>query len=68
MADDQLANATGLALATIAALIERPQPIPRGELARLLTILAETAENPGQQHILQNWASLVGNIQVANDS
>lgn len=32
----------GLALAAIAELIERPETIPKGEVARLLTLLAET--------------------------
>ena len=36
MIEDDIVTATGLALATIASLIERPEPIPRAEVGRCL--------------------------------
>lgn len=59
--DEDLLTATGLALAAIAGLIERPQPVPRGELGRCLRLLAETAspERQVQKSILTAWAELL---------
>lgn len=67
--EDDIVSATGLALATIASLIERPEPIPRGEIGRCLTLLAETAapDRPAQRDILRRWAELLSASQVANE-
>lgn len=67
--EDDILSATGLALAAIAALIERPEPIPKGEVARILTLLASTAspERPRQQQILLGWAELLANVRPANE-
>jgi hypothetical protein len=67
--NEDLISATGLALATVAGLIERPEPISRGEIARLLLLLAETAspERPGQADILMRWARLLETARIANE-
>jgi hypothetical protein len=59
--DNDVVSATGLALAAIAPLIERSAPVEKGEIARLLTILAESAapDRPQQRDILLSWASLL---------
>lgn len=69
MIEDDIVCATGLALATIASLIERPEPIPRGEVRRCLALLAETAalDRPGQRDILRRWAELMSASQIANE-
>ena len=69
MIEDDIVTATGLALATIASLIERPEPIPRGEIGRCLTLLAKTAapDRPRQSEILQLWATLLNTSQIANE-
>ena len=61
MVEDDVVSATGLALAMIASLIERPEPVPRGEVARCLSLLAETASpaRPGQREILLRWVQLL---------
>jgi hypothetical protein len=61
MVEDDIVSATGLALATIASLIERPEPVPTGEVARCLSLLAETAApvRPGQREILLRWVQLL---------
>lgn len=66
---DDLAAATGLALALIAAMIERPEAPPRGEIARYLALLADTAapDRQAQRTILAGWAELLATRQVAND-
>ncbi len=68
MSDDDVVSATGLALAAIAGLIERHEPVPKGELARCLTLLAENAppDRPRQAEILQAWALLLGTLPPAN--
>ena len=62
MADEDLVTATGLALALIAKLVERAEPLPAGEVSRGLNLLAETAspERPQQRAILSAWAQLAG--------
>jgi hypothetical protein len=69
LAEDDVVSATGLALATIASLIERPEPIPRGEIGRCLALLAETAapDRPRQGEILRLWAQLLNTSQIANE-
>jgi len=69
LAEDDIVNATGLALALIAGLIERPEPIPRGEVGRCLALLADTAapDCPRQGDILRRWAQLLSTSQVANE-
>jgi hypothetical protein len=69
MVEDDIVSATGLAIATIASLIERPEPIPRGEVGRCLALLAETAasDRPRQSEILQLWAALLNTSQIANE-
>lgn len=69
LAEDDVVSATGLALALIAGLIERPEPIPRGEVGRCLALLAETAapDRPGQSDILRRWAELMNASQIANE-
>jgi len=61
MAESDVISATGLALATIASLIERPEPVPAGEVARCLGLLAEAASpaRPEQREILAQWARLL---------
>lgn len=67
--EDDIVSATGLALATIASLIERPEPIPRGEVGRCLALMAETAapDHPRQCEILRLWAQLLNTSQIANE-
>jgi hypothetical protein len=69
MVEDDIISATGLALATIASLIERPEPIPKGEVGRCLKLLADTAapDRPRQSEILLSWAQLLTSIGVANE-
>lgn len=69
LAEDDVVSATGLALATIASLIERPEPVPRGEVGRCLALLAETAapDRPRQGEILRLWAQLLNTSQIANE-
>jgi hypothetical protein len=65
-----VARSIGLGrIATIAGLIERPEPIPRGEVGRCLALLAETAapDRPRQSEILQLWAALLNTSQIANE-
>jgi hypothetical protein len=68
MADDEIISAMGLALAVVAALIERPEPVPRGEVARCLRLLAQTASHtqPRQAEILESWAILLQTAPAAN--
>ncbi len=70
MDDEDLTSATGLAIAAIANLIERPEPIPPGEVARCLSLLAATAspDHPGQRTILADWARLLAMRHVASES
>ena len=62
MPDDDIVSATGLAIAALAALLERPEPAPKGEVARCLSLLAEAAplDRPRQKEILTDWAALLG--------
>jgi len=59
MAEDDIVSATGLALATIANLVERPEPVPKGEIGRCLTLLAKTAcrsyEGCSPEEWLRSW-------------
>jgi len=59
--DPDLTSAVGLALAVVAALIERDGRVPKGEVARCLALLAENASprRPGQREILEAWTALV---------
>ncbi len=59
---DEFAGATGLALAVIAALIERETPIPKGEVGRCLALMAQSADPAAakQQQLLSSWAQLLG--------
>jgi hypothetical protein len=59
VADNDLVSATGLALAALAALVERPGPAAKGETAHCLRLLAEAAATPVQGEILRNWAQLL---------
>jgi hypothetical protein len=70
MADDDLVSATGLALAAIAGLIERPDSVPKGEIARCLALLAESAgpDRPRQGDILRAWAQLLSAPRSANQN
>ena len=67
-AADDLMGATGLALAVVAALIERETPIPKGEVGRCLALMAEAADPaaPHQREILATWAKLVSAADRAN--
>jgi len=67
--DEDFVSATGLALATIAGLIERLESVPNGEVARLLTLMAQAAspDKPRQADILKRWAQFLETNQVAND-
>lgn len=69
MSDNDLASATGLAIAAIAGLLERSGPIPKGEVARCLSLLAQAApaERPGQTAILNDWAQLAASRSSARD-
>jgi hypothetical protein len=69
LVEDDIVSATGLALAAIANLIERPEPIPRGEVSRCLALLAETAaaDRPRQSEILHLWAQLMSMSLIANE-
>ncbi len=69
MVEDDVVSATGLALATIASLIERSEPIPRGEVGRCLVLLAEAAgpDRPRQSEILHLWAQLLSPSLIANE-
>jgi len=65
--EQDLVQALGLALAMVGALLERDQPIPRGEFSRLLAVLAEvTRESEDRQgEILSAWATLAARAKVA---
>ncbi len=67
--DNELVEAMGLALATIASLIERDAPVPKGELGRCLALLAAAsdASTPGQREILETWARLLALAGPANE-
>ena len=67
--DRDLVSATGLALAAISGLIERSEPVPKGEVARVLLLLAETAspDNARQSDILKRWARLLETTRIANE-
>lgn len=69
MVEDDIVSATGLALAMMASLIERPEPVSRGEVGRCLMLLAATAgpDSPRQSEILQLWATLLNTSQTANE-
>ena len=60
-ASDELAGATGLALAVIVALIERNEPIPKAEVARCLSKLAEAADPAAvaQRRLFASWAQMM---------
>jgi hypothetical protein len=64
--EQDLVQALGLALAMVGALLEREQPIPRGEFSRLLAVLAEvTRESEDRQGaILSDWAALAARANV----
>ena len=61
-ADPDLVAATGLALALVASLIERGEPVPSGEVGRCLALIADAASPNalGQKAILEGWATLMG--------
>jgi hypothetical protein len=67
--EHDIVSATGLALATIASLIERPERVPMGEVARCLRLLADTAspDRPQQREILTRWAQLLEAAGTANE-
>lgn len=67
--EHDLIGATGLALALFARLLERPEPVPRAEVAEYLALLADGAseERPGQKAILEIWAQLMASDPVANE-
>ena len=67
--DDDLVGATGLALAVVASLIERDEPIPRGEVGRCLALIAQAsaATSVRQREILEAWAELLSVAGVANE-
>ncbi len=67
-ADSELIEATGLALAIVASLIERGTPIPKGEVGRCLALLAEASgpRTPRQRQILASWAELLSIAGAAN--
>ena len=59
--DEALLGAIGLALAALASLIERPDPVPRGEVGRCLALLAETGapDQARQNDILKRWSQIL---------
>ena len=67
-ADSELIEATGLALAIVASLIERGTPIPKGEVGRRLALLAEASgpRTPRQRRKLASWAELLSITGAAN--
>jgi hypothetical protein len=67
-ADTELVEATGLALALIASLIERGTPIPKDEVGRCLALLAGASgpRTARQRQILTSWAELLANVTIAN--
>jgi hypothetical protein len=69
LGDAELVEATGLALAVVASLIERAAPIPKGELSRCLALLAEASgpTTPRQRQILASWAHLLSMTRIANE-
>jgi hypothetical protein len=69
MADDDVASATGLALAALVRLVERSGAAPPGEAARCLALLAEAAPpgRPRQREILEDWARLLATRRAAID-
>lgn len=66
--EHDLIQAQGLALALVGQLLERDQPIPRGEFSRYLAVLAEvTRETSGPQGaILSTWAELAQRVSATN--
>jgi len=66
--DDDLIQAHGLALALVGSLLERDEPVPRGEFGRYLAVLAGvTRESNGRQaEILSAWAELAFKASAAN--
>jgi hypothetical protein len=66
--DQDLIQAQGLALALVGQLLEREQPIPRGEFGRYLAVLAEVTRetNERQGAILSTWAELVVRVYATN--
>jgi hypothetical protein len=66
--DADLIEATGLALAIVASLVERETPIPKGEVGRCLALLAEASgpRTPRQRQILASWAQLLSHQGAAN--
>jgi hypothetical protein len=66
--DNELVGAMGLALAVIASLIERDAPIPKGEVGRCLSLIAQASGTSAsaQREILESWARLLS-VSRAND-
>lgn len=67
--DHDLVGATGLALAVVASLIERAEPIPKGEVGRCLALIAQASADTsvGQREILEAWAELLSVSGIANE-
>lgn len=69
LADAELVEATGLAIAIIASLVERETPVPKGEVGRCLALLADASgpRTPRQRQILSAWARLLSGTGAANE-
>jgi len=65
-----LIQAQGLALALVGSLLERDEPVRRGEFGRYLTVLAEVARESSdrQAEILSAWAELAFRAGAANQA
>jgi hypothetical protein len=66
--DPDLIQAQGLALALVGSLLERDQPVPRGEFGRYLAVLADVTRETSdrQAEILSAWAELAFKASAAN--
>jgi hypothetical protein len=66
--DHDLIQAHGLALALVGQLLEREQPIPRGEFSRYLAVLAEVTRETSERQgaILSTWAELALRASATN--
>lgn len=67
-ADSDLVQAQGLALALVGSLLERDEPIPRGEFSRYLSVLAEVTRETSERQadMLAAWAELALKASAAN--
>lgn len=61
---DDLAQATGLAVALLGALLENAHKLPKGEFSRHMANLASVTHEtaPEQGYILDQWAAIATQV------